>query len=181
MHTGNPAHDELAMYQGQIFFWEDSLPQAFLHMLHISEIVIAWRWVQVEIDMLKPGVVQRREPAKPQRQTYYARRYGQQAYGSGSSLIGSLQVSEQTAAQLLSTVNRARAAGSCEGRGGGGGPRHVLTLFHSKTPHVLQSGAARNIRLLPSSILLICLFAYDYIVVRMCMIGCIKPTGAAVH
>ena len=47
--------------------------------------------VQVEIDALKPGVVQNREPAKPQRQTYYARRFGQQAYGSGSRLIGSLQ------------------------------------------------------------------------------------------
>ncbi len=49
--------------------------------------------VQVEIDALKPGVVQNREPAKPQRQTYYARRFGQQAYGSGSRLIGSLQAS----------------------------------------------------------------------------------------
>jgi len=47
--------------------------------------------VQVEIDALKPGVVQNREPAKPQRQTYYARRFGQQAFGSGSRLIGSLQ------------------------------------------------------------------------------------------
>ncbi|DBA84831.1 TPA: hypothetical protein ACH3X1_005862 [Trebouxia sp. C0004] len=46
---------------------------------------------QVEIDALKPGVVQNREPAKPQRQTYYARRFGQQAFGSGSRLIGSLQ------------------------------------------------------------------------------------------
>lgn len=70
--------------------------------------------MQVEIDTLQPGVVQRREPAKPQRQTYYARRYGQQPYGAGSSLIGSLQVSQQTAAPLLSTINRARAAGSCE-------------------------------------------------------------------
>lgn len=46
---------------------------------------------QVEIDTLKPGIVQKREPAKPQRQTYYARRYGQQAFGPGSRLIGSLQ------------------------------------------------------------------------------------------
>ena len=50
--------------------------------------------VQVEIDALQPGVVQQREPAKPQRQTYYARRYGQQAYGPGSRLIGSLQVKQ---------------------------------------------------------------------------------------
>ena len=48
--------------------------------------------MQVEIDGLQPGVVQKREPAKPQRQTYYARRYGQQAFGAGSRLIGSLQV-----------------------------------------------------------------------------------------
>lgn len=83
---------------------EGSLPQAFLHT---SEEVIAWRWVQVEIDTLKPGMVQKREPAKPQRQTYYARRYGQQAYGAGSRLIGSLQVSEQTAVPLLFDIKRA--------------------------------------------------------------------------
>ena len=65
----------------------------------------------MEIDALQPGVVQRREPAKPQRQTYYARRYGQQAYGAGSRLIGSLQVSEQAAAPLLSTISRVKAAG----------------------------------------------------------------------
>ncbi|KAL3145480.1 hypothetical protein ABBQ32_003305 [Trebouxia sp. C0010 RCD-2024] len=46
---------------------------------------------QVEIEALQPGVVQKREPAKPQKQTYYARRYGQQAFGPNSRLIGSLQ------------------------------------------------------------------------------------------
>lgn len=47
--------------------------------------------MQVEIDALRPGEVKERTPAKPQRQTYYARRYGQQSMG-GSRLVGSLQV-----------------------------------------------------------------------------------------
>lgn len=99
---------------------------------------MAWRWVQVEIDALKPGVVQRREPAKPQRQTYFARRYGQQAYGAGSRLIGSLQVSEQTAEPLLSTSNRARAAAG----GGGGGMLTCLHLVLLQDPKctAMQSG-----------------------------------------
>ena len=59
----------------------------------VIEIHNKYRTLQVEIDTLKPGIVQKREPAKPQRQTYYARRYGQQAFGPGSRLIGSLQVS----------------------------------------------------------------------------------------
>ena len=73
---------------------------------HYHYQVVAWGWMQVEIDALKPGVVQKREPAKPQKQTYYARRYGQQTYGAGSRLIGSLQVSWQTAAPMLCNVNR---------------------------------------------------------------------------
>lgn len=59
--------------------------------------------MQVEIEALKPGVVQKREPAKPQKQTYYARRYGQQAYGVGSRLIGSLQVASPPLFDLVGT------------------------------------------------------------------------------
>ena len=146
--------------------------------------------MQVEIDALKPGVVQKREPAKPQRQTYYARRYGQQAYGTGSRLIGSLQVSEQTAAPLLHTFNRARAVGS-PSRGGGGqaGTLRDFNIFLPCFTTILQiyckaAWLGKSAECHCQSYVFVCLrtvLSAQQAVACKCGTGCMKPSGAAVQ
>ena len=90
--------------------------------------------VQVEIDALKPGVVQNREPAKPQRQTYYARRFGQQAYGSGSRLIGSLQAGTSACHRHMQQVALYRL-----------NSKHVELERSCLVPHVQQIALRSNL------------------------------------